>query len=237
MLTLARLRNAVLQATGLDALPHGFNLADTANEVQQMWAAEAAWGHLEGRTTTVALVAATDEYALPVDVAEVLDLWQGDVSTGRVRILSPVEFERYKGLGYTTPEAYPYGCVRWKPSAAADGEVRAHVTLYPPPGAAGTLTVVYRAGAVRLANDDDVLDMPIALEPVFLEYFRAYCRGTMLRETPLAIEMAAIRSSPMFRTALTAQTPHRAIQPRMGPVGQYVIDEEWPGDNYYARRF
>lgn len=237
MLNLERLRNAVLQATGFDALPAGFNLVDTANEVQQLWTTEATWGYLEGRLATVTLVAGTDEYALAAEVGEVLDLWQGDVTTGRVRLMSPVTFERYKGLGYAIPEAFPYGCVRFKPDAASDGEVRAHVALYPAPSAAGTLTVVYRAAATRIENESDTLDLPLALEPAFLEYFRAYCRGTMLKTRPLAMELAEVRSSPLFRSAMTAQMPQRVIVPSMGPVGRHTLDQDWPGDDYYARRF
>lgn len=238
MITLDRLRNAVLQATGFDALPPGFTLVDLVNEAHQSWASETTWSYLEGRTATVATVGAQGEYALGSNVGEVLEAWLGDADTGRIRMLAPQVFERWQSLGNAAPEAWPYGTVRWKPSTADDGEPRAHIALYPAPSVAGTLTVVYRATAVRIQATDDVLDVPLPLEPAFLEYFRAYCRGLMLPERQLVLELAAIRTSLMFRAAVTSQMPYRAIVPTLGNVGLHALDEEhWNGDDFYARRW
>jgi hypothetical protein len=128
--------------------------------------------------------------------------------------------------------------MRWKPDSDSDSEPRAHLAMYPAPSTNDTLTIVYRATATRIQGTNDVLDIPLPLEPVFLEYFRAYCRGVMLRhEGSLVMELAAVRASQMFRSAVTSQMPYRVIQPSLGNVGRHMLDEEWPGDDYYARRW
>lgn len=236
MLTLDRLRNAVVQATGLDAIPHGFNLVDVVNECQQMWAAEATWSYLDGRVYALPLVAAQAEYALPAYIGDVRDAWTGDPAFSRVRFMSPTDFERRKGQGASVMGNYPYATLRSKPDAASAGEARPHVELYPAPGAVGTLTIVYRAAAVRIEHDDESIDLPVPLEPAFLEYFRAYCRGSMLSERSLVLEMAQVRSSPMFRTALMSQMPHREVVAAPGNVGLLMALGE-DNDLEYARRY
>lgn len=226
MLTLDRLRNAVLQATGLDAMPPGFNLVDTVNECQQMWAAEASWGYLNGRVYTLALVAGQAEYALPVQVGVVLGAWSGDPAFNRVRFLDPAEFEQYKGVGASALGTFSCGTLRPKPDAASAGESRPHIELYPAPGTASTMTIVYRATAVRIESDDESIDLPVPLEPAFLEYFRAYCRGLMLPETRLEAEMREVRGGTMFRSALVSQMPYREIMPTPGNAGAYLACEE-----------
>lgn len=237
MLNLERLRNAVLQATGFDDLPEGFTLVDTVNEAHQQWATEATWGYLEGRTY-VARVTGESLYELPDSVGEVLEAWVQEPYTGRIDMLPTAQFERYKALPGYRYEIGFYGTIRWQPSSSTDPETRAVLELYPAPtNTAHAVTVIYRGTAVRIDRESDVLDMPVPLEPVFLEYFRAYCRGTMLPERVLTNELAAVRQSPMFRSALSAQTPYRVIDPTLGDAGRHYAQASIPFDYEPMRRY
>jgi len=236
MLNLERLRNAVLQATGFDALPDGFTLVDTVNECHQQWVTEATWSYLGGRRYVVAVTAAED-YELPQEVGEVQAAWIGDPHRGYVQMVEAEQFEKLRGLGATRGTHGFYGTVRWRPSTTTDPETRAVLSLYPAPTmTTEQVTVVYRTAAVRVEDETAILDLPLPLEPVFLEFFRAYCRGTMLAERDLTTELQRVRTSTMFRAALSAQSPFRTITPTLGDAGEHYATGMM-GRDFYARRY
>lgn len=152
-----------------------------ANEVGEILCTHAEWAFLQRPPVTADLTATQNYVILPPDFGEFEG--KGAIATNGltnfIRIVTPEEYNDAVSHGIA-PVGFTYiGAVFTPPVPSTGPDPLPRLYIYPPPvtNQADAVTICYRAGWTRLVSAEDHINLPVWMEPLFLECVLAYLKG------------------------------------------------------------
>lgn len=160
------------------------------------------WNWLRRPATLLSFTNGQDYVALPVDLAEVIEVTYND-NGGSITLTSPAAVDLARANDVGTGNQY-LAAVNFPTQAnvtSAPGVPRLELHPTPTASTADIIRLRYRADWVELDTDTDVANVPRWIEPLLEDCVRAVARG---RENgQLSAEIASqITSSPFFAAAV-----------------------------------
>lgn len=233
MLTLRRLADVVFDA--LDRAPSSTNSIEfLVNEAGVAWANAHEWGYLRRKRMEVAIEPGTTVYALGPDLITVDALIDPDYQRYVPTLLPRPEFELWKAESLTMTTTMWVGTVY---DAVLDGLPQKALEVYPAPSTTRSLIVIYTGTWTEVDAMDDAVDIPVQLEPAFMEWVRSYAMARE-KKASMAEALALAKANPLVADAMQREGREvRAIPPRLGPVGAAFETNRWMREAQQRRTF
>lgn len=215
---------------GKPALP----CVEMVNDAGELLVNAHRWQWLEGASTTVSLVAGQSYVDLPVNMREVLQAYPTSSLTNSLQWTTPQEILRLRSTVVGSYRGY-WGTITHH-KAAAGGAPTVRLELWPTPSAstADYFTLFFRSGWARVDDDNDALDLPDWLEPVFKQLLRLTARGYEEDDLGAVAErFEQFKASQLWSDALTRDG---MLQPSIGTQhnGLASPEAQFVGRVYYV---
>ena len=234
MLRLDRLRNVLGDELMIPDFGDRVSLPDFVNEVLGIWA-QHPWQYLSSRRLDFEVAATVELLELPAEVLEVTGAWPRDDYLRQLQIVDPLTFEQAVRL----PGYHRLCTVEDRPSEKSDTEGEFVPWLRLPAGHdfAPGLVVLADLGPKRVANEEDVIEVPARLEPAMLALMRGVARGRFDEDSGGVERMIAmVQAGAVWKRATEMDGALiNATAPRLGPAGEHLRsrelgfpDEDWP---------
>lgn len=178
---------------------------------------------------------------LPLDFAECLRL-QGVDSTTTLSMRTYQQVIDARTLGLGTGASSYIGSIMWRGAftdltpAESSPVARIELDRIPSTNQTGAFRMVYRTGWPAQSDDASLALLPVWIEPLFVQYVRAFARGFMEEDTASLDErLVTVRGGPIFQQARRAdsmiQRSYGVLQP--GEIGM-PNTPSFDGDGWLA---
>lgn len=233
MLTLRRLADVVFDA--LDRAPSSTNSIEfLVNEAGVAWCNAHEWGYLRRRRTELSLEPETTVYGLGEDLVTVESIIDPDHQRYVPTLLPRPEFELWKAEYLAMTTTLWVGTVY---DGAIGGVPQKVLEMHPAPSTERGLIVIYTGTWSPVDDLDDVVDIPVQLEPAFTEWVRAWAVARE-KKAGMAEALTIVKQNPVVADAMQREGREvRAIPPRMGPVGAQFTSGRWMREAQSAPSF
>lgn len=222
MLTLERLQDLVFDVLG--RAPSSTNAIELlVNEAGIAWCNAHDWGYLRRRKLEVPLVDGQGAYALGTDVVTVESVIDPSIPGWAPELLPRPEFEELRAYESTVVSAWWNGTIY---DDTVGGLAQKVLEIHPTPTSARTLVLIYRGTWRPVDKRGVALDIPVQLEPAFVEWIMSWAEAREKR-LPRLEALKRAKENPVVQDAMSREgRESRAISPRPGPVGRNFADQQ-----------
>lgn len=174
-LTVQRLGELAAHALGAQSEIEPVELVNMAGEA---WVNAHPWQYLNRRSKTLDVTASQGYVDLGDEVRNVISMAPSSALSNYVEWTTLEEINRLRTSITGTHSTGYWAAVSYRRDATA-GELHQIAELWPTPAStsAGYFTLFYQSGWLSVSDDDDKVDLPSWLEPVFIQWVRNYAEG------------------------------------------------------------
>jgi hypothetical protein len=225
MLTVSFLRSVLDHALDTDNIPSGgVDVVTLINLAGRQMMNMAQWKWADVLSEVLDLVEDQEWVELPSNTLRV-------ISIQRMAIEYPVRLVAYRTLDelrknglMQTPVPSVFAAVEYVTPSGGGQDRIPRLAIYPAPAddVTGAIRATIQPGWTPVVDDNDVIDMPAFMEPLFLEVLKATGQGWYESDAkPVDVRIAELMRGPIF---LGACMTDGMVQPDAGPIANSAVD-------------